>query len=239
MKTSILFLLFMYACNSTPKKKRVTQVSVIKDVTSFHAIAPDADMILSRFDMKTDPDKAVKFRLLPISDRLLNTTKTIMLGDAKATDKGNTREIVNYRKKIIRWFYQSVRDAVTQFNEATKYDSAPKSECFRIIAGELMWMKKTEATTNTLFIYSDLQENSTLFSTYTKADVTLLEKYADLAIQRLNNSRLLPERLDGFEITVIFCPPTRSADIAFRRMADIYRRVFEPRGATFSIQANN
>jgi hypothetical protein len=90
-----------------------------------------------------------------------------------------------------------------------------------------------------LLVFSDQQENSELFSCYTKANQLLLHKSPDKVAKHLDSFHLLPENLKGYTIFFVYQPKTREEDQKYLEMITVYKMLLEPRGATVTIQASN
>ncbi len=137
-------------------------------------------------------------------------------------------------------FYAEIRTAISDFNAEHQLDSSLNfSECFLTIANELQLMKNKSGERNVLLVFSDLQENSNLFSCYTKANQELLYESPDTISQIFESMHLLPKNLNSIKVIFIFQPLTRPQDQKFEAMVKIYRKLLESRGATVIVQANN
>lgn len=238
---TIFLLFFSFSCQKRSVQETHTLlVSVIFDITDQHSVQPDAEQIINTFELKDDKNKEVFFRIQPLTDKTLNPTLTLHLPDGQTTEKENKSDRPLYRERVILQFYSDIRRTVNQFNASrTKDSSLGHSECFAIIATELRYLKAQRADKIYMRLYSDLQENSQIFSCYNRRDRDLLDKNPAAVIKRFNDAGLLPDDLSGFEIVGIFNPRTRTEDLQYQKMAALYKRLFESRKATFSVQANN
>ncbi|HAO09405.1 MAG TPA: hypothetical protein DCQ50_21035 [Chryseobacterium sp.] len=239
-----LLLLVMAVYSSCQKKHKQqplsVQVTSLVDITDPRAVMPDAETILSCFDFTNDKDKEAFFRLTTTTDKLLNPVSENHLASGYETEKDNQFDDPDYRKKLVLSFYSGIRECVNKFNTKSQHDSILRySECFRSIASELVRMKENKADKSLLLVYSDLCENSDLFSVYKKTATEQLLKHPDSVLQKFESTGLLPEDLSHFTVTIIFQPRSRDQDRLFNAMAELYKRMLSNRRAKVIIGSDN
>ena len=221
-------------------ERHSTQISIVGDITDSHFLLPEAEPILRLYQFDADKNTEGFFRICTVTDMHLNPAIEYHLPAGSMTEKDNTLDDPHYREKVVLTFYQAIRQAISHFNAKCHLDSSlDHSEVFSSVAGELQLMKTKTAGNNVLLVYSDLQENSDLFTCYTKPNQELMVKKPDKIIELFNASNLLPDSLKGFNIMFIYQPSTRQQDQQFEAMIRVYRKMLESRGATVKVQANS
>ena len=216
------------------------QVNVLGDITDVHYVLPIAEPIQKLYDFDVDKNTEGFFRISTITDKHLNPAIEYHLLPGFVTEKNNTLDDPYYRERLVRSFYDSIKNAISNFDAKCLLDSSLKfTECFNTIAGELQLMKNSKAEKHILLVFSDLQENSDLFNCYSKANQELLRKQPDTVIELFNQTQLLPENLLGFNIFFIYQPINRQSDKSFEAMVEIYKKLLVSRGASVKIQADN
>lgn len=237
----LALVVLVFACrHHDASTQESIAISAIVDITDSHQVKPDAQTILTLCGLGNQKKKAVFFRLLPGTDKVLNPVVAIHLPDERTTDRENKQEIPHHRERVIKKFYGDVRKAIADFNAGHAQDTIlSHSECFAAIASELTIMKKYQATENVLLLYSDLAENSGIFNAYSPHGSSLLQSNPNAVIRIFEQTKLLPDSLQGFRIIARYNPRSREDDIRFRKMAAVYTKLFETRGVTFTIEANN
>lgn len=244
-QTAILLITIAIAsvlsCN---KKEKATPksiaVSVIVDITDSIALYPNADAVLRSYQFDKDKNTKALCRVCLITDKQLNAIEDYHLDDGVTTERDNKFDDPQHRQKLILLYYQTIRKALSDFTAIHSKDSALKhSECFKTIAGELSEMKRKHADKNTLLVFSDISENSDLFSSYTKKGKDLLFNHPEKLIAIFEQTKLLPDDLKGFNIFFVFQPKSRDEDKVYVAMSNIYKSLLEKRGARVTVQASN
>jgi hypothetical protein len=246
MKTySIIMLLFtagvLNSCGKSPEHKSPSvQVTALVDITDARDVLPDAESLLSFYEFQKDKNTGAVFMLTTTTDKLLNPVSGYCLASGDETEKDNQYDDPDYREKLVLSFYSDIRQSVDAFNIKARQDTILKhSECFRSIAGALTKMKENKADKNLLAIYSDLGENSDLFSVYGKTVTDYLLKHPDSVIQKFEATGLLPQNLSGFTVRIIFQPKNRQEDQLFNAMATVYKKMLTARGAKVVVSVDN
>lgn len=241
MVSLVLNTLVHVACNKKPEHQTAAiQVIALVDITDPRDVLPDAESLLSFYDFMRDKNTKAFFRITATTDKLLNPVAEHHLASGDETEKDNKFDDPDYREKLVLSFYANVRQSVSAFNTKARYDTMLKhSECFRSIAGELARMKENKADKNLLVIYSDLGENSDLFSVYEKAALAHVLKNPDSVLKKFEATKLLPRSLSGFTVLFIFQPKNRAEDKLFTIMAGLYKKILSGLGAKVIIRSDN
>jgi hypothetical protein len=240
MKYAILItiaLLTLSACeqrtNDSSNLPATILVSAISDLTDPHVLRLQSGPLLRHFTCEMNPDAAFHFRLLRITDKMMNPIKTVTLPSSNMTEQHNRVGDPQSRKKAIISFYHHVTNEVDQLR---KIEDSIKflthSEVFRTIAGELRYLVEHEADRKTLFVASDCRERSTLLDVYKETP-----KSDSLITGIFEGTHLLPDTLRGITVYFLFSPNDRKEDQMFALIVSAYRLLLEPRGATIHIQA--
>ncbi len=243
--TLLLFVIsicFFYSCSTSSKENYLPKkLTVLVDITDPHMVRPMADALLQMYQFEKNKDIEASFRLCVITDKALNQTKDILLEDGAETKKINKRYDAQFREKRILGFYEKVRSAITEFTQFHNADTSLRhSECFKILANEIATLNEKKNSENTVVIFSDIQENSRIFSCYTKANKQLLEHNPEKVIEIFEKTKLLPDDLKDFKFFFVYEPVNREQDFAYELMVKkIYMPLLEKRQAKVFIQTNN
>lgn len=238
---TVIFVTGIFSCN----KKQVhspylIQTTAIVDITDPLRLYPDADAILRLYGFDKDKDREAFFRLCLITDKQLNQMEDFHLPDGYTTEANNRFDDPQYRQKTILLFYKALHKALSDFTTLHNKDLSLKhSECFKTVAEQLTNMKRKHADENTLIIFSDIHENSDLFSSYTKKGKDSLYSSPEKVTAIFEKTRLLPDDLKGFNIFFVYEPKSREDDKVYVSMVSIYRVMLEKRGARVTVQASS
>ena len=240
--TRVFLACILASCSKshTPTVVHSSRISVIPDISDSMACIPAADPILALYGFENNKDQEAHFRLILISDKKLNPAEEINIDDGVTSEQKNENQETDYREQLVNAFYDEVRNTIADFRKHYIPCAALKhSECFATIAGELELLAGSKAAQRTLIIFSDLQENTDVFSCYTPQGQCLLqtnpEKVAKLLLQRCP----LPDNLVGVTVYFVYNPCNRDQDIMFGEMVAIYKQLLHARGARIVIQATN
>lgn len=239
--TLVFIVVIVDSCIKKQEREiNTVQVTALIDVTNMMTILPDSETLLSFYEFPKDKNKEAFFRLTTTTDKLLNPVSEYHLASGDETEKDNQFDDPDYREKQVLSFYSDVRQAVDAFNTKAQQDSEiGHSEVFRCVAAELIRMKENKADKNLLAIYSDLGENSDLFSVYNKHDQELLLQQPDSLIQKFEGAKLLPPDLYGFTVMIVFQPKIRQEDRMFAAMAEVYKKILKAHNAKVIICSDN
>ncbi len=217
-----------------------TDIAVLHDITDPHYLWPVADPILALYQFDKDKNKAGGYRLRCIEDMHLNPVHEFHLPDGNTSKSQNRSVDPYYRERLILSFYAKIRTSLSDFRLVN--DSAQSkqySECFSTIAEELTILGESNATEKILLVFSDLQENSEVFSCYRSESQSLLQSDPKKVGDLLNEQYHLPDDLTGIRVIFIYRPGTREEDQRYKNMNEVYRYLLENRHAQVQTQANN
>ncbi|MDB5227420.1 MAG: hypothetical protein JWN78_1613 [Bacteroidota bacterium] len=138
----------------------------------------------------------------------------------------------NKRKREIMAFGNKLDSALQSlYTIDTGFDN---SCVYEPIVRENNRLSKVKATSRTIIICSDLQENSDLFSVYNRKDIEEIQNNPDKIIARFEN-KLKPENLTGIHIYINYLPRDYFDNERFIEMSGIIKKIFESHGATVKI----
>ncbi len=241
-----MYLVFMVvalsSCIGARKRHQPDSIYITAevDITDHRQVYPDAESILPLFNFNVEENSDATFRLSSVTDRELNPNTELYLPNGIETEKSNSDDDPDFRKKVIVQFFTLVRKAVKEFNAKVEGDtSVPHSECFKSIANELQNLVQHKSTKGILLVYSDLQENSSLFSCYSKPGQKILQPFPEKVAAIFEKTFLLPQQLNNITVSFIYDPVSREDDFRFMTMVNVYKRLLIPRGAKVTVSANN
>lgn len=228
-------LLLMSSCQNelTEAERQFMSLSVIRDKTDRHLLKPKANPVLRLFQLHENKNAGVYFRYREITDM---TLVPVISYDLLCTSDGKRGDEAFSREKQIVNFYNNIRTVLSDSGTYTDSSILTHSECFTIIAEELMHLSHSNATNRVLLIYSNLFENSDI-TVYTdgKVNITDPEKIKE----KLEQLKLLPQNLAGIKVVFLFTPSSREESRDYMKMYDVYRKMLEAKGAVISVKASN
>jgi hypothetical protein len=234
-----VFFLFCISCNQDEYiiQQPIQSVSVtaIADITDKKLLWPKSNPILELYHCDKHPDAECRFNLTVISDKKTNPSYSAYLADGATTEKQNTTDDMQYRKRKIISFYQTVRTVITDFyKEFDTTQSLNYSECWVTVCNTLEKLATDKSEQKYLLIYSDLLEHSTI-NAYGLSGKTAIEEIASY-LQRLH---AVPQNLTGVTVVVVYNPFDRNDDIKFNKMFAVYKLLLEKNGAVVRLQTND
>lgn len=238
MKKNIIYaltLLFISCSHKQQVEPKSVVLTVLYDCTDIRKIQPNAEFILSLYGLDKAKETEAYFRVTTTTDMVLNPSREAYLPNSIATERANSNEDPYFREKNVLIFYSQVRQAIKEnITSVEVKKNYNHSECFRTMCREITALQKKKCTKSILTVYSDLQENSDMATTYgqTKIDTARIKK-------TYIKSNLLPNNLTGLTIYFIFQPRDREEDKKFIMMYDLYQKLFEERGAKTVLQSDN
>ncbi len=238
MKRIIIYLLPLCCISCNHKQhteSKSVALTVLYDCTDLRQIQPNPEFILSFYGLDTERERDAYFRITTTTDMVLNPSKEVYLPKSEVTQKDNSNDDPYFREKKILAFYAEVRQAIKGTAPNTENNTTyEKSECFRTICREITLLEKKKYTHSILLAYTDLQEKSDIATVYGSStiDTALIKKQ----FERL---KLLPNKLTGLTVYVIFQPQDRKEDKKFMDMYGIYQNLLEQRGAIVQLKTEN
>lgn len=237
----LAIVVFLVSCQKAYKENnRSISVSVIIDITDLQQLHPESESIIPMFGLQYDVEKSVIFRITPLTDRQLNPVREIRLKDAGSNNKDNVGDDDNFRKKQIIHFYDTVRKSISEETQSALADtSLSYSECFTTILNEVLKRKKNAGDSVIILVFSDLNENSSVFNVYTNENKALLLQHPENVARIFEQKKSIPDSIKHTTLILVYDPKSREDDGVFMKMAEVYRLIFEHRGVTVMVQATN
>lgn len=232
----------LLSCFNARKQKQPDSIYVtaVVDITDTRQVYPNAESILPIFNFNNAENSEGTFKLCPVTDRELNPDIEFHLPNGIETEKSNSEDDPDFRKKVIIQFFTSIRNTITEFNTKAKNDtSVAHSECFKSISNELQNLAQHKKPKSVLLVYSDLQENSVFYNCYVKSNQRILQNYPEKISDIFEKTHLLPDRLNNITIYFIYNPVSREDDVHFMAMLKVYKKLLISRGAKVSVGASN
>ena len=236
----LIFTLIHFAC----KKQEVqnTQICVLIDVTDEKFQDPNfTDENLPRFLklMKLDSEEGLysggEIKLSLINEISDSKSKTVSLDPAETGMLGENP--LNRRDEVNRFKNELKQSFTSLLNEANWGTDA--SKIYQKVARELIKMKKKEADRYYLIIYSDMLENSGLFSFYGQSwqqQITKMAADPEVTINELSKKGPAIPDLSEFEIYVVVSR-NQENDEKINLSEQFWTSIFEYQGATVSFNS--
>lgn len=234
-------LCLLISCGRTQRNSPAseTDVAVIEDVTDTFLVRPLTAPIMALYDFKGNMQKAAKFKMTLLTDKLLNPTESISIADASTTEKDNQHDDVHFREKMIMWFHEMLGKAVSDFqSKFTPCQPMGNSEVFATISGELNALAQSKAQHRVLLVFSDLQEHGSFFNCYSLQGQQQLGDEPDKVAAFLDTKRPLPKDMHGITVFLVYQPKDRLDDQRFDTMQGLYVRLLSKYGARVVVQSN-
>lgn len=238
---TIMLLCISAACSKQHKQDTTAPciiVSTIVDTSDVHILHPQAQPILSLYDFAHDKSKEAIFRWQTISDMQLGPVGEYHLASEEGTDMLHASAVPYLRKQLIQTFYDSVTHAVTQL-QTVPVTGSSHTECFACLAAECRYINEHENAKGIILLFSNLKENTYVFSCFRNEDAALLKTNPDRVASRLLKEYPLPASLEGVTVYVIYQPANREDEQTFLLMQQLYTHILESRHARVLVQANN
>ena len=237
----LLFIMLISSCkDKTAEEHCYMSVVVVRDITDYHALQPDADATLSLFNLSEHKDNAVSYRYTEIADKLLVPTVDLYLPDAATGETKNRTNKPMYRERTILQFMDTVRktlavltankDSVTTLNH---------SECFKIISTELILLTQKQSEHKILWVFSNLKENSSILSVFAGNAKQQIKNHPEAIEKLLEGTGLIPQNLKGITVVFAYLPTSREDDQEFNVLVQVYKQLLEKHSAKVVIQATN
>lgn len=233
MKTIITILItiaiiaLIIACNS--QNQSTTEIVVLHDITDMHIAQPNAEEMLSLFDLQNKWNGGV-FQFTDLTDVSYNQTKQAKL---EPQDKWLSNEFD--REKELNKFKNDVTEIIN--NEAKDKTEKINSAIYFPIANELNKLKNSKSQKRILIVYSDLMENTEELSFYKKNDFEKLKTNPE-QIREIFEKQITLDSLNGIEVYFIYQPAENNNDQKFQIISGFYKKLLEDKGAKVKISAN-
>lgn len=219
----------LVACSGEPPA--TTSVHILYDVTDEHLSKPDTGQVFDLFNLDENSETGGEFRFMDITDVSLNKAKEIRLNTS-------SRWLSNEfeREDQLKKFETGIKEIIT---EAIKNNNREKtfSSVYIPIVLELERLKASHANRRILLVFSDLMENTQELSYYRNGDFIRLKEDPESVKKQLEKSGKA-DSLSGIEIRFIYQPPDTKSDKRFREVSNLYKQMFEEKGAKVSVSAS-
>lgn len=243
LKYSIIALLLVLILSSCKKQEvQYTQVCVLIDVTdekfrddNFVNENLPKFLKLMKLDQESDGFSGGEIKLSLINEVSDSKSKTIKIATAETGMLGENP--LNRRDEVQR-FSTELKESFTTILENADWGTEA-SKIYQKVSRELLKMKRNEADRKYLIIYSDMLENSKLFSFYGSNWKQQIEKLAEdpeLTLGQLaKNGPALPD-LSEFEIFVVVTRNSEN-DEKINLSEQLWTSILEQQGATISFNS--
>lgn len=217
------FLIVMLFTKCEEHQPTTQHISVLVDLTDANSYQPHADEIFSYLEQgHSSNGLALTLRYVAETRYAPSHQFQLATGEVGFLSNEDTRR--RKRKRLLTQF----KDTLTNY----KIGLSPRSEVFRLVVDELTIFSQ-EKGKRSLLLFSDLKEHS-FYSVYKKQDVQELLLHPKRIQERFENATVIPDNLTGIAIHIIYTPSLKE-DRVFTAMVDLYKKVFESRGATIQI----
>ncbi|WP_167615485.1 hypothetical protein [Maribellus sediminis] len=243
IKYSIIALLLVLIFSSCKKQEvQYTQVCVLIDVTdekfrddNFVTENLPKFLKLMKLDQASDGFSGGEIKLSLINEVSDSKSKTIKIATAETGMLGENP--LNRRDEVQR-FSTELKESFTTILENADWGT-DASKIYQKVSRELLKMKRNEADRKYLIIYSDMLENSKLFSFYGSNWKQQIEKLAEdpeLTLDQLaKNGPALPD-LSEFEIFVVVTRNPEN-DEKTNLSEQLWTSILEQQGATVNFNS--
>lgn len=213
------------ACNK-PSNPYDTAMTVMIDETDQLPVYPSAQTLLSPFKLTDNPWQGLQIRLVGITDKDVNTIKTISLPKEDRLT-GN----VTIRQAKVRRFVADLQTDLAHFDSTRNYSH---SIIFRAIAQQATLLANSPSSRRYLIIFSNLRENSEV-NFYNPQTLALLQRNPDVIEKQLEANSPLPS-LGGTQVWFLFAPASYHQNNIYMPIARFYESVYKAHHAEVHIE---
>ena len=208
--------LMISAC--TDSENSNTVISVLEDTTESHFLAkPNAENIFTQFSFDTDLWHSATFRYGRITSLVNNSRDGVSVPQENAL-LGNELK----RRREVADFNNDVKLLLNKPKDSSIYNH---SSIWLPIAEELRFLQKEENTTTTLFVFSDLQENTKWFSVFRVSDIKLLECNIKNLVELFMSKAHGIQPSEAVTVVVVYQPRTIAEDELFQKLKQLYTKI--------------
>jgi hypothetical protein len=220
----------VYAFTVATSQTQSIAVSVLWDKTDTMLSNPNSTTIDALYNLKSNQWNGAYFSYASITDVDFNRRQDCTLEQASMWN-GNELK----RKKQVGAFFDSI-DSIVKQSESIKAGKL-HSSIYHTVMYELARLKSEPASSHTLLVYSDLQENSDLYNVY-DPDMLQTLLYKRDKVKNVFEKSLQPPDLHGISVYILFEPKSQEDNRTFSAMSKIYKDILTEHGATVFIQSN-
>ena len=236
----VLFALVLFSCKNEVTQN--TQICVLIDVTdekfkddNFVEENLPKFLKLMKLDTESGGFSGGEIKLSLINEVSDSKSKTIKIAEAET---GMMGENPLNRKDEVNRFNNQLRQSFTTILEEANWGTSA-SKIYQKVTRELIKMSKKDYDRNYLVIYSDMLENSNLFSFYGqnwKSEIEALIAEPEKAIEKLSDKGPAMPDLSNFEIYVVVSRNPEN-DEKINLSEQFWTSLFEYQGATVSFNS--
>ncbi len=233
MKREIYILvlgLMLSAC--TNSEHTGMTISVLEDVTEPDFVArPNAEVVCTNFGLDDNPWQSATFRYGTVSSLVHNRRSELRLEGGTAL-MGNQLE----RDVEITKLHAGIDTILTASKDCEVHQF---SSIWEPIVEELEYLQKDLQHQSTLYVFSDLQENSKWFSIHRYDDWKLLkttpDKVKDLFLKQATS---INRNNSNIKVVVVYQPANLKQDEIFSMLSALYSAVFNELGIQIEFTTN-
>lgn len=210
--------------------KSGTAMVVCLDKTDSFQDTPDARLILAQTGITNNKWQGVTIRLTTITEYAYNQVHQLAL-PGQLFLFGNPME----RDTTIKQFTLELTSKINAMQqEKIKRDA---SHIYTTLVRELNQLAKEHASQKLAIVYSDLKENTPLFSVYDSTGAFVLTQHPEIVQQHLL-AMAKPDDLRGIQLYFIHTVSSATDNAQFVAMSEVLTNIFTAAGATVSVAAN-
>ena len=240
MKFTILIPIFLVvACQVQKKEEPYIDDVILEDTSDYHKLRANSHAVTASLNLSENKQKEITVRYITIADKKNVPVTILHLPSAAVTEAKNKNGAFMHRERVILQFIDTLRKTFSSHCSKKDSSSSKYSEVFSILCAQLKALAERRAIIKRIYLYSDLQENSSLFSCYTAKGRQLLKKDPDSIARKFRSAVLLPASLKGVTLYLINEPTSRENDENYSRLVFIYRKALEPLGLVILQHAQN
>jgi hypothetical protein len=226
-----LVLFVSTLCGCTALESRTEVYSILHDITDPLLAAPDVGELAQAMDI-TDLHKTLVIRYANITGVDYNKVEELVrLPEQTGLLANQVRE-----KKKQRQFE---KDIDILFGRRDSLEPASHSSVFLPIVRELWYLASLpKEHTKNLIIYSNLMDNGEFISFYHPQGIYLLDHHPEILLERyMGKTKGLPP-MSNIHVQVIFIPRDQSENTQFRKLRELYQKVFDQLNIPIVFSAN-
>ncbi|MDC9723427.1 MAG: hypothetical protein PSN34_11755 [Urechidicola sp.] len=217
------------ACTNSENKGLI--ISVLEDITETHLVAqPDAETITALYNFDTNLWQSATFRYGRINSLMHNSREVVTLKGQQVL-LGNELE----RRQLVAGFNMDVSALLNKPKDSTTYQH---SSIWLPLAEELKTLQKEDNSQITLYVFSDLRENTSWFSTYRTSDMKLLNNKSETIIELFLAKAKGLTSSENIKVVVVYQPQTITEDEMFQELRMLYTQLFLKLGIDITFIAN-
>jgi len=226
--TMVLGLIISACTNS---ENTSTVISVLEDTTEINFVAkPNAENTISLFGFDADLWRGATFRYGRINSLVHNSRDLVFVQQENAL-LGNEID----RRRLVSDFKKGVQLVVDKPKDSSMYKH---SSIWLPILEELKVLQKNYTDDITLWVFSDLQENTKWFSVFNVADIHLLKHQRDAVVDLFLSKSEGMKPSNAIKVVVVYQPRTIAEDELFQKLKQLYLELFSKLGISIRFTAN-